>query len=446
MQHMQQELEALRASERHLRGKLRDIELDNDDLEKSERAISSTLSDVEMRYNKAIERTALLEQELVDKARLEEELQRTKDELRDNIEELAVLKTAKNEAVANGNSARMRVEELAQQLDHIRTSGNVPESPTTPIKNSNTVSTAKEMSTMPSPDIDSADEGAQSSAPTSLGNITLHNSRQAPQTSDSTATVVSPAHLAGITRSSRMQSLPGQSMRASYSPATAREKRSESIINDMRGLTLRMQSMSKSLNTRRESLMAGSAIPRPTPRKSTTTAYGTGKDTIAFPRTSSSNSIDSKGTFDDSDSRGLSSTRLPSDSFKSPTMNRPSSRTGPSIYTAKLGELDRSMLKSSRPASRLSHGTGLPRPETPSSASRPSTPSQPGGATAARAYRRVSLGPTTNKRLSRLVDGSAPPLPVTPNTISGTTTATKRNSLANSVRKATPSVAQPAWR
>lgn len=46
------------------------------------RAISSTLEDVESRYNKAVERTALLEEELVDKARLEEELQRVKDELR----------------------------------------------------------------------------------------------------------------------------------------------------------------------------------------------------------------------------------------------------------------------------------------------------------------------------------------------------------------------------
>lgn len=46
------------------------------------RAISSTLGDMENRYNRAIERTALLEHELVDKARLEEELQRVKDELR----------------------------------------------------------------------------------------------------------------------------------------------------------------------------------------------------------------------------------------------------------------------------------------------------------------------------------------------------------------------------
>ena len=37
MTHMQRELESLRASEKALRTKLRDMELDNDDLEKSER-------------------------------------------------------------------------------------------------------------------------------------------------------------------------------------------------------------------------------------------------------------------------------------------------------------------------------------------------------------------------------------------------------------------------
>lgn len=38
MTHMQRELESLRASEKSLRTKLRDMELDNDDLEKSERS------------------------------------------------------------------------------------------------------------------------------------------------------------------------------------------------------------------------------------------------------------------------------------------------------------------------------------------------------------------------------------------------------------------------
>lgn len=82
MLHMQRELESLRASENSVRVKLRDIELDNDDLEKSEREKDSSLQDVEARYGKSLERIALLEEELVGKAQLEEELQRLKDELR----------------------------------------------------------------------------------------------------------------------------------------------------------------------------------------------------------------------------------------------------------------------------------------------------------------------------------------------------------------------------
>jgi hypothetical protein len=40
---MQKELEALRSTEKNLRGKLRDMELDNDDLEKNERCVLATI-------------------------------------------------------------------------------------------------------------------------------------------------------------------------------------------------------------------------------------------------------------------------------------------------------------------------------------------------------------------------------------------------------------------
>lgn len=54
----------------------------NDDLERNERAISSSLADVEQKYSKALEEKILLEHELLDKANVEEEYQRMKDELR----------------------------------------------------------------------------------------------------------------------------------------------------------------------------------------------------------------------------------------------------------------------------------------------------------------------------------------------------------------------------
>ncbi|GJN89428.1 hypothetical protein Rhopal_002408-T1 [Rhodotorula paludigena] len=90
MSHMQRELETLRTAEKALRAQLRDMELDNDDLEKSERAKDSSLQDLDARFNKALERIALLEEELVAKAQLDEEVQRLKDELRDVNEELGI--------------------------------------------------------------------------------------------------------------------------------------------------------------------------------------------------------------------------------------------------------------------------------------------------------------------------------------------------------------------
>lgn len=48
MTHMQRELESLRASEKALRNKLRDMELDNDDLEKAERSVQARRCDGEL--------------------------------------------------------------------------------------------------------------------------------------------------------------------------------------------------------------------------------------------------------------------------------------------------------------------------------------------------------------------------------------------------------------
>lgn len=44
--------------------------------------VASSLADIEARYSKALEEKILLEHELLDKAHVEEELQRVRDELR----------------------------------------------------------------------------------------------------------------------------------------------------------------------------------------------------------------------------------------------------------------------------------------------------------------------------------------------------------------------------
>lgn len=79
---LQRELDKLRQEYQSLKIQLRDLEMGNDDLERNERAVSSSLADYEAKYSRVLEEKILLEHELLDKASLEEETQRFKDDLR----------------------------------------------------------------------------------------------------------------------------------------------------------------------------------------------------------------------------------------------------------------------------------------------------------------------------------------------------------------------------
>ncbi|KAH8102481.1 hypothetical protein BXZ70DRAFT_928693 [Cristinia sonorae] len=89
---LQRELDTLRQDYQKIKIQLRELEMGNDDLERNERAISSSLADIEQKYSRVLEEKILLEHELLDKANMEEESQRLKDELRDANEEITILK------------------------------------------------------------------------------------------------------------------------------------------------------------------------------------------------------------------------------------------------------------------------------------------------------------------------------------------------------------------
>ncbi|PCH33817.1 hypothetical protein WOLCODRAFT_135341 [Wolfiporia cocos MD-104 SS10] len=89
---LQRELDTLRAEHQKIKIQFRELEMGNDDLERNERAISSSLADIESKYARVLEEKILLEHELLDKANVEEESQRFKDELRDANEEINILK------------------------------------------------------------------------------------------------------------------------------------------------------------------------------------------------------------------------------------------------------------------------------------------------------------------------------------------------------------------
>lgn len=79
---LQRELDRLRQEHQQTKIQLRDLEMGNDDLERTEREVSSSLADVEAKYSRALEEKIILEHELLEKATLEEQCQRLKDELR----------------------------------------------------------------------------------------------------------------------------------------------------------------------------------------------------------------------------------------------------------------------------------------------------------------------------------------------------------------------------
>lgn len=79
---LQRELDQLRQEYQKTKVHLRELEMGNDDLERNERAVSSSLADLESKYSRVLEEKILLEHELLEKATLEEQMQRLKDELR----------------------------------------------------------------------------------------------------------------------------------------------------------------------------------------------------------------------------------------------------------------------------------------------------------------------------------------------------------------------------
>ncbi|KAK0506070.1 hypothetical protein EDD18DRAFT_1121892 [Armillaria luteobubalina] len=99
---LQRELDKLRQDYQQIKVQLRELEMGNDDLERTERAVSSSLADAEAKYSRALEEKILLEHELLDKANLEEQCQRLKDELRDANIEVSVLK---DQLAAQANSS-----------------------------------------------------------------------------------------------------------------------------------------------------------------------------------------------------------------------------------------------------------------------------------------------------------------------------------------------------
>ncbi|OAQ27307.1 hypothetical protein K457DRAFT_60463, partial [Linnemannia elongata AG-77] len=82
----------------------RELEQENDHLERTERAATWSMQEITTKYDAAVERVAILENEVSTKASLSEEVQRLKDELRDTNVELEIMKANQKAGLDRSNN------------------------------------------------------------------------------------------------------------------------------------------------------------------------------------------------------------------------------------------------------------------------------------------------------------------------------------------------------
>ncbi|CAD6898434.1 unnamed protein product [Tilletia controversa] len=292
---LNKEVETLRDAHNNYKNKVRDMELTNDELESAERMVQSSLMDMEGRYNVAMEKTALLEEELFTKATLEEENQRLKDEIRELNEELSVVRNmtpSLSRAQSRSDAPGPAAEDIVS--DSLETDLNLSDLVVNrPMSSASSVSTGQRSS------------GSAAVAERALSpNTTVTRQRTMP----ATASTARPSHLGHSRRGSRdlrglsMQdsavsrppisgsSRPAQSARISRPMGSSSSRRSGVPATPSGGAQRMVQDMMarmKTLESRINSARNLSRLPVSTLASSTSSRYGMSDAPSAIPRPSS---------------------------------------------------------------------------------------------------------------------------------------------------------------
>jgi hypothetical protein len=146
---LQKEITTLREQNRAMQLKLRDMEVSNDDFERQERIVMSSLEDIESKYNHSLERGVMLEEEVrateQEREALRIELQRLRDELSDMKVEQEITVEKLNNALAMaakyGNGSLHHVPPPKYQSPLSDTSTVLSDDPGTPITTPSVAST-----------------------------------------------------------------------------------------------------------------------------------------------------------------------------------------------------------------------------------------------------------------------------------------------------------------
>lgn len=160
---LEKEITALRETNRTLQLKLRDIEVANDDFERQARNTSSSLEDLESKYNVAIERAVMMEEEIKigeqERERLRVEAQRLREELSDLKIEAEILQSKLRKHQARGHLTQITTTIAPAPASPLSTASSPLVSTPPDTKSLSTIDTLSEVQDPPSPPMSDASLG-----------------------------------------------------------------------------------------------------------------------------------------------------------------------------------------------------------------------------------------------------------------------------------------------
>lgn len=257
--------------------KLRDIEVANDDYERQARNTTSSLEDMESKFNVAIERNVMLEEEIKINEKEREDLRIETQRLRDELSDLRVEAEIRQEKLKNAEEALARSRE--RQPPNITTGLVRPGTRTSERSAIDTVSVSPTVATPPAKSVSSVASDIQTppSPPTSdkSSAATLHT--PAPKSSRlSIANGTTPKPKPYSLHVSRHSRLPSTTLRSSIvTPANRRTTigreqtslPSSTSLHQIRGLIGKMQKLEQRVQYARSKLPAPTTTPpRGSPR------------------------------------------------------------------------------------------------------------------------------------------------------------------------------------
>ena len=364
---------------RNLQLQLRDVEVANDDFERQARNTTSSLQDIESKFNVALERSVLLEEEVKTGEKEREELRIESQRLRDELSDLKVEAEIRQEKLRNAEAAAERARQpLATSVSRPQSSvserspiDTTPSSPTIATPPTKSVSsTASDVQTPPSPP----------TSDKSLPRATItpaQSSKPRPSLTNS----ITPRPLHYSTRPPRHSRGPSASINGPFATPAARRSTlsrpepatlpSSTSLTQIRGLIGKMQKLEQRVHSARSKLPAPTSTPpRASPRPGSALSQSHIPSNITVrssrKRTSASNSNAASSTLAREERQEFStrpSSRL-SFGLPPPTPTREINTTRPSSRASLSSRQSMSNLPSgvpgnSRPSSRQSTRTPL---------------------------------------------------------------------------------------